>query len=617
MLAAMSRIEKTCLIALSVITALAFAALSMPGLVVIGFFMLIIPGLILAISPAIALYGWLFVAPYAALRNVSYAWWRAALVGLFGPLLFGFGLPALSNAKTHVNLAAAVASDIRPAQPLSINGTVALIRDKNTGGWHKNDDGCDDLCLRLLYNGNAKIVYIGQLGRSGMAFAIERRSECPPFVLSQDVFKWHKWPGRAPGRKGIDWPPLPNLKEVVEARIASGDCLVRATGTIHPDWAIERVALPRNDSNDVWSMAPRVAQGERITVYRRDGSGMRVVGRFTNAFASTLSAPLAPTLAGGIENSRWAWGRTTVGDSRWDWDSVTALRSLIAFNAGIPDGTSPMRMRELLAYALADPRRARDDAGLLLANSVMVDIARNDAKPGDAELLAKAIADDRFTKIEPRYEIAKKLGTDYAVIADSAIGRLGRLPTIDTTTFPYSSLNTIIAQMPDTWFEAPPAKLTTLLLNPVIAARSGRIISKLDAGGAAAVPLLTEIVTQGAERVSNIEDSGYDRQFASDGMDTAVRALCRIGVPARRAVGPIIVAKQKLIATSRQWRDTNSGKYSAQWRGQKVNNRFVATLVSLGVPITEFRAPDHPSSTVNGSWQNMIMLNVKNHDCTL
>ncbi|MFT4027443.1 MAG: hypothetical protein QM676_11670 [Novosphingobium sp.] len=612
----MSGIERTCLIALIIVTALAFAVLSMPGLVVIGFFMLILPGMILAIAPAIALYGWLFAAPYAALRNVGFIWWKAVAVALLVPLIVGFGLPVLSNARTRANIAAAVANDIRPAQPLSIGGAVALVRDENTGGWHKNDDGCDDLCLRLLYNGDARIVYLGQIGRSGMAFTIERRSACPPFNLSQDVLKWHEWPARATGRKRIDWPPPPGLKEVVEARIAGGDCLVSIDDPIH-DWTIERIALPRDKSNDRWSIVPRIAQGERITVYRHDGPGMRPVGRFTNAYASPLSVPLMPTLTGGVENARWTWGRTTVGESRWDWDSVTALRSLIMFNPNIPEGASPVQMRQLLRAALADPRRAPDDAGLLLANSIMVDIARHKAQPGDAELLAKAIADDRFTKIEPRYEIVEKLGAGYNMIVESAIARLGRLPESDATTFPHSALNTIIAKMPKDWFESPPADLTTLLRNPVIAARARGIIYKLDAGGAAAVPILVEIVTRGAERISGIEDRGYDRQFASEGIHAAVGALCRIGVPARGALGSIIAAKQKLIATGKRWQDPDPGKYSALWRGQKVNDRFVVTLVSLGVPIAEFRAPDHPSATVNGSWQDMIMLNVKDHDCSL
>lgn len=613
----MSKFEKICLIALLGFTALAVAALAIPGLVVIGFFMLILPGLILVISPAVALYGWLFTVPYAVVRMVGLPWWMAALVALLVPLGFGFGPPAQSIADTRANLARAVATDIRPSKPLPIGGTVALVRDDNTGGWHKNDNGCDDLCLRLLYNGDANIVYLGQLGRPGMAFAVERRAVCPPFILSQDVLKWHDWPRRASGKKGIDWPPPPGLKEVVEARIAGGDCLVRIGATVRPDWTIERIALPRINGHDRWSMAPGKAQGERITVYQHDGSSMRPVGRFTNAYTSLLSVPLMPSMVGSVENSAWTWGRTTVGESRWDWDSVAALRSLVAFNADAPEGTSPTRMRELLTAALADPRRKPDDAGLLLANSVMVDIARNGAKEGDAALLAKAIADDRFTKIEPRYEIAEKLGPDYATIVGSAITRLGQLPASEAKNFPHSALNTIIAQMPKKWFASPPPSLTDILRDPIIAARAEGIIYKLDAGGAAAVPLLTEIVTRGAERISDIKDKPYARSMESDGIHAAVAALCRIGTPARSALGPIIDAKQKLISKGNRWVGPNPGKYSALWRGKQVHDGFVVTLVSLGVPISQIRAPDQPSSTVNGSWRDMIMLNVKQHDCTL
>ena len=613
----MGGLEKTCLIALLGVTGLALTALAFPSLVIIGFFLLLLPGLILALSPTVALYGWLFAAPYGVLRALGLRWWIAVLPALAVPLLFGFGLPDGSNAATRAALAVAVSNDIRPARPLPIGGTVALLRDGTTGGWHQRDDGCDDLCLRLLFNGDAKIVYLAQRGRPGAAFTVGRRAVCPPFLLSQDVFKWHTWPDRTSGKSGLRWPPPPGLKQVVEARIAGGDCLIQVRGTIRPDWTIERVGIAPRPKLARWSIAPQPAEGTRITVYRREGSTMRPVGRFANAYAAMLSVPLRPDMTGGMENAHFTWSRTTSGESRWDWDSVTALRTLVAFKADVPEGISPARMRDLLAAALADPRRGRDDAGLLLANSVMVDIARNDAVAGDAALLAKAIADDRFTKIEPRHEIAGKLGADYAMIADSAIARLARLPAGDPATFPDSALNTIVAQMPALWFASPPSTLTDLLRDPVIAAQAEGIIAKLDAGGATAVPLLTEIMTLGAERVSAIEDKGYARNGATDGMHAAVAALCRIGTPARSALGPIIAAKQKLIGTSERWPTPNPGKYSALWRGKKVNDGFVITLVSLGVPITDFRAPDQPSVTVNGSWQRMILSGVKRHDCKL
>ena len=86
----MSRLEKTCLRVLLGVTALACVALAMPDLVIIGFFLLLLPGLILVISPPIALYGWLFAAPYAGLRTFGFAWWGAIPVALLVPLAFAF-----------------------------------------------------------------------------------------------------------------------------------------------------------------------------------------------------------------------------------------------------------------------------------------------------------------------------------------------------------------------------------------------------------------------------------------------------------------------------------------------------------------------------------------------
>ena len=177
---------------------------------------------------------------------------------------------------------------------------------------------------------------------------------------------------------------------------------------------------------------------------------------FTNAYASTLTVPLIPSMVEGIENSRWTWGRTTVGESRWDWDSITALRSLVAFNADIPEATPPARMRELLASALVDPSRGRDDAGLLLANSIVVDIVQNGAKPGDAGLLAKAVADPRFTKIDFNWELAKILGDEFLKVGQAALDRLVQRTNTDDRDA-VGPLSGLVTSLPDRFLTPPPA----------------------------------------------------------------------------------------------------------------------------------------------------------------
>jgi hypothetical protein len=615
----MSRLEKTGLIALLGVTALALAALAFPSLVVIGFFLLIVPGVILAFAPAVALYGWLFAVPYAALRSFGLGWWKAALVALLVPLAFGWGRPAQTNATTRANLAAAVATDIRPAQPLPIGGSVALVRDESTGGWHEGDNSCDDLCLRLLYNGNARTVYIGQLGRTGMAYTIERRPVCPRFAYTTDAEKWHSWPSPAAGRAGANFTAKLGLKEVVEARVAGGDCLVQVGGRIRPDWTIERVAFPRDNSHNDWSMAAGAVQGERITVYRRESTGMKLVGRFTNAYAAIITVPLTPAMVGGIENSRWTWGRTTVGESRWDWDSVTALRSLVAFDAEIPEGTPPARMRELLARALADPRRGRDDAGLLLANSIVVDIVQNGAQTGDAELLARAVADPRFTKIDFNWELAKKLGDAFLKVGEAALNRLidgSNTDDLDAV----GPLSALVTNLPDRSFIPPPTRVVEALRDPDRADRLHSVIKRMVPMGDAAVPILAQIVDAGARRASTLKDSGYDRNFSLRTADIAVRELCKLGPSARTALPTIQAAWALLDATSkdRNWRHPDPGKFGALYQGQKIDERRIVTLMALSnIPISAFTPPRQPSVTTNGSWQRYVEGQIKNFDCSI
>ncbi|MCA0977954.1 hypothetical protein LCM19_06220 [Qipengyuania flava] len=611
-LLAMRKLEKNALTALFAFTALALAALTMPILVVFGSF-LILPGLILVCAPTIALYGWLFALPYTALRNLSAAWWKAALAALVLPLAFGWALPMLINAETRESIAAAVANDFRPAQPLTIGGTVALLRDERTGGLQKADNSCDDLCLRFLYNGIAKTVYIDQPGQTGMAYTVEQRPVCPQFTYTAGAQTWGSW---SRGESSADFTPKLGLKEVVEARVAGGDCLVRVSGRIRPDWTIERIALPPVDRPNGWSMAPGKTQGERITVYRHDARSKRPVGRFTNAYASILSVPLIPQLP---FRGPWAWNRTTVGDSRWDWDSVTALRSLIAFDPDIPDATASARMRELLASALADPRRERDDAGIMLANSIAIDIVQNGAKPDDAALLAKAVADPRFTEIDFNWKFLDRLGDEFPEVGEAALNRLVEGKNLDNREAVYR-LDGLVARLPDRFFNPPPPHVVEALSVPERADRLHSVIRRLALMGDAAVPILTQIIESGAQRASTIENQGYKRSDSLKAADIAARELCKIG-PSGRAALPTIQASWALLdATSGNsyGRDTDGGKFMAIYKGRVIYEHRIVTLISLGkVSINEFTPPRQPSVTLNGSWQRYIESEVQNFQCSI
>lgn len=610
----MTRVEKNCALTLLAITLVAAAVLAFPSFVIVGLFLFVLPGLILFCSVSIALYGWLLAIPYALLRILGIPQWSAVAIALLAPLSFGFGLPIPSNATTHANLAAATAGDIRPAQPLPIGGTVALISDNSFPKYKFDDNSCEELCLHLLYNNNAKIVYLANLGRPGATFTIERRKICPPFTKSNNQVLRSEWPETDKDQPRVALAPPPSLESVVRSRIAAGECLVRIEGSGRVDWTIKFTIFARERDGQQWSLAPASVQGERITVYRHDASGVRKVGRVTNAGVTPLWTPLVPSLVGYALDVSWGWGRNTAGRAPSPWDTVGALRSLIAFEVARPKATSPARVRELLAAALADPRRERDDAGLLLANQLMADIDRNGARSGDAALLSKAIADVRFADMEAGVRLGEKLGVDYVVVVDSAIERFARLPDENVGRLPYE-LSILIQQMPQSWFAKPPPSLKDLLRDPAAAARAEKLVARLDAGGAAAVPLLTEIIVSGAEWASFNDYRDFEYSEASKGINAAAAAICRIGAPARSALSSIVAAKESLLRLVR-YRPDRDG-FRASWRGRAVNDGFVVTLVSLGVPITEFEQPERQLGSMTGTWAGDIMSDVNDHRCTL
>src|SRR6476469_4254929 len=143
---------------------LAAIAVFMPGSVVLGMYMGILPGLVLAVAPTIFLY----MAAFALLRNGlrrslptrGRIVINAAAAGLIVAVGFALAAPAALAGQRAV--AAATKNDVTPLQPLTIEGDVRLDRfgDGLSPFCRPKREACDALCAALLDTPGVRSVTI-------------------------------------------------------------------------------------------------------------------------------------------------------------------------------------------------------------------------------------------------------------------------------------------------------------------------------------------------------------------------------------------------------------------------------------------------------------------------
>src|SRR5688572_11164276 len=142
-----------------------------PGAVILGLFLFILPGLILAVAPTVFLYAVGFevlrIALPARLRIRTPTAINAVAAGL--TLALGFALAAPFALHGRRSLAAATREDVSPSAPVSLQGDVRL--DRYGEAWSSTSQAkkveCDALCAALLDTPGVRSVTIGGDDPSG------------------------------------------------------------------------------------------------------------------------------------------------------------------------------------------------------------------------------------------------------------------------------------------------------------------------------------------------------------------------------------------------------------------------------------------------------------------
>jgi hypothetical protein len=156
---------------LMVTGSLGLVAMLVPGLVVIGYYLLIVPGLILAYSPTAFLWGSVFAGLWWLGRSVM-GEAPAALAALAATAALLYAVPQPSIGRAEKQFREAVKPDVLPDQPIELVGDVLLTT--RAPRWD-NDNGpvigsqrayaCDHLCVAMLFSPTVRSVTVNSAHR--------------------------------------------------------------------------------------------------------------------------------------------------------------------------------------------------------------------------------------------------------------------------------------------------------------------------------------------------------------------------------------------------------------------------------------------------------------------
>ena len=387
---------------------LAAIAVLIPGSVVLGLFLGVLPGLILAVAPTIFLY----TAAFALLRNVlrrrlptgGRIAINAAAAGLTVTAGFALAAPAALDGQRAV--AAATKNDVTPPQPLSIEGDIRL--DRFGDGWspvgRSKRDACDALCAALLDTPGVRSVTIGGTDSSGVLISPVTYRLIPK-SQARDATLIPAEPAAI-----VDHLPAPDReqstgrnqwKAVVDAKKALKDS-VTAKWSLRLANEESLVAEPPPNRFDR-TVAIRHTRGQgrhRIGVTEveiSDASGA-VLLRRQRVTAAPIAAPLHVAPSAPLERG-FTIGRRSVhtGPRYFDFKPVETLFRETTLARPTTDERVVVRLREAVASSAA--AAAPGEPAVMVA-PWLATLDWRHLNDRDIDVVAKLIADPRTTGLE-------------------------------------------------------------------------------------------------------------------------------------------------------------------------------------------------------------------------
>ena len=516
----------------------AFIALSMPGLVILGFFALIIPGLILSLMPTAFLYGLVFTIAWVAAQSV---------VGDLGGIVAG--LAAVASLGTMIvkptrdrDMAAYQASilpDVGAGEEIRLHGHVRFDLDKprmnktETPGFRyvagEAGFACDGHCLAALFTPGVTYVTInswapdGRLSPEARTYSLQPRPACTASATVNFDALVLPFSGNYEASK--------LLKSQWAMKLANDFCLVVARAQGEPEFTIRESIAYGSATAGQWKFGEGRLATETIEIL----AGGKLIHRSHQSSITTLANPLHILPTGGIENFRFGWARTT-RRSKTGYGAVTLAKSLALTNlAGRPVQQSAREaaaarrellpaFRKQLLEALDDPSLTAGSPGFEVLQTYFEAVG-SEAEPEDVELISRLVADPRLTRF-PGVGSLKLPIAQLKPIYDSYTRRLLQTGT------PMEMQQSLVYQLIDAAgtdaFGLVGPMQEQMLADPVKRLAAPELAKAIGTGEAAEGPRLLSMLRHHAGQVQEIQRQRQSREIGTYGRQTERDANLRM-----------------------------------------------------------------------------------------
>jgi hypothetical protein len=566
--------------------------LAMPWLVIIGFFLLIVPGIILALLPTAFMYGLLFSIVWFPLHHLLGDWAAAAVAALVTIGVF-YAIPIEGNRVTQKRFEQQLAGDILPPAPITLKGNVRLdsssrynLEHSNRGdpswvpdaSYYSNSKMCSQFCAALLLLDGVESVTVfsprvsadGALLRpESVTFTRVPRAQCRDAIVPNHNFNQF---GSVP----------PKFNDWLKLRLATSDCIVGAPPRATHDFRIvasdETTPLPDHPGQrDRWmnSLGPRSVHSSRLEIF--DGQG-KLLLRQTAVTAKKIIQPMLYAPEGGMENFHFQWASTPFKKGgHWAMDRMALLLKNTNIRFDVDEMELARATEAKLRDVLDNPALAATDPAFDLVPVYFNNLDPKRITKEEAELGVRLVADTRIKQYGQVYKLGASPAVDGIALRNAIAGRwlAAERPTDDSL----KQLGSALKGLPQGSFATLTPSEETLLANPDKRTLARSLIARLADQGVAGAPRLAAILEMHAIARETLTDGRGRGNEHSDPINGAVYALCLIG-PA----GPGVLARVEPL----------SRFGSVQRRG---GGDWDVMLARLGKPIDQFNKPKNMSGS--------------------
>ncbi|QDT10784.1 hypothetical protein [Planctomycetes bacterium K23_9] len=564
--------------ALIITGVLAGLAITAPQLVVLGYFLLVVPGLVLNVAPTVFVY----LAVTAVVRRLLPIGspMKATAVAFGVTLLLGWAVMQPFRLAAIAAYHADELPDVVPSQVIELDGHVRIERPDQ-----RREPECDYLALAALDSPLVESLTTVTAGRGkpsdtlpSAAYALVSAKADP----AAGIFP------NEPGRIVREYPPL------VQAN--RGMRVITASKAVEANWAVRLAGDERlrevdaiEDEAADWIIRIDSQSNYRTSILQRvtilDSKG---TVRFRKSYrkqavpARMFYFGFQATMAGGPVSASFHVGRQLMQSGERSLEPEPTLLQAIKFTVPPCDAQALELLRDQTVQALDDP----------IATTAQLDLASRylglfffDTKTQDHALIARIVADERVRDIETPIKNVFSNDKTPAAMRDAYVDRI----SMDHTS---ASLRHWLAErlvsFPPGTFANPDAKYLAIWDSPEIYQQAAPLIATLaDLGPKLAMPKL-ESMLDTALAVPHWRD----RRSTIDGIRAA---LIRLG-PQASAAAPRI----RELFLSRPSPIMNSSGDADQWR---------FALARMGVAIEDL--PVFPNQSPKSVERNLRQVSDK------